>query len=90
MYCQLQKLKVFLLAGVEERAVRRHIENIEKGFPSNLDKLKDEIAHRDKIDSEREIAPLKKAEDAIEIDTTSMTIADVVENIMVLVHERNG
>lgn len=84
------EVKVFLLAGVEERAVRRHIENIEKGFPSNLDKLKDEIAHRDKIDSEREIAPLKKAEDAIEIDTTSMTIADVVENIMVLVHERIG
>lgn len=84
------EVKVFLLASVDERAVRRHTENIQKGYPSDLDKLKEEIARRDKIDSEREIAPLKKAEDAIEIDTTSLTIPDVVENIMALVHERIG
>jgi CMP/dCMP kinase len=82
------EVKVFLLASVEERAIRRHAENLEKGFPSNLDQLKEEIARRDKIDSERAIAPLKKAADAVEIDTTSLDIADVVEKIMVLVHER--
>lgn len=82
------EVKVFLLASVEERALRRHAENLEKGFPSNLDQLKEEIARRDKIDSERAIAPLKKAADAVEIDTTSLDIADVVEKIMVLVHER--
>lgn len=84
------EVKVFLLASVEERAERRHIENVQKGMPSDLDKLKEEIARRDKIDSEREIAPLKKADDAIEIDTTSLSISDVVEKIMVLVHERIG
>lgn len=84
------EVKVFLLASVEERAVRRHTENLQKGFPSNLDQLKEDIARRDKIDSEREYAPLKKADDAIEIDTTSLSILEVVEKIMALVHERVG
>jgi CMP/dCMP kinase len=84
------EVKVFLLASVEERAQRRHAENIQKGFPSDLEKLEQEIAARDKIDSEREVAPLKKAEDAVEIDTTSLSIADVVEKIMDLALERIG
>ncbi|MFJ7725534.1 (d)CMP kinase [Neobacillus sp. NPDC097160] len=84
------EVKVFLLASVEERAERRHIENVEKGFPSDLEKLKEEIARRDKIDSERKVAPLKRADDAIEIDTTSLTIPEVVEKIMALVYERIG
>ncbi|PLS02111.1 (d)CMP kinase [Neobacillus cucumis] len=84
------EVKVFLLASVEERAERRHAENLEKGFPSDLEQLKAEIAQRDKIDSEREVAPLKKASDAIEIDTTSLTIPDVVGKIMALVQERIG
>jgi cytidylate kinase len=84
------KVKVFLLASVEERAFRRHTENLQKGFPSNLEKLQEEIARRDKIDSEREIAPLKKADDAVEIDATSLTIPEVVEKIMALVEERAG
>ncbi|OIK17152.1 cytidylate kinase [Bacillus sp. MUM 116] len=84
------EVKVFLLASVNERAERRHAENLQKGFPSDLEKLKEEIALRDKIDSEREIAPLKKAEDAVAIDTTAMTIPEVVEKIMELVQERVG
>ncbi|MDR6122559.1 cytidylate kinase [Bacillus sp. SLBN-46] len=84
------EVKVFLLASVEERAVRRHNENMQKGYPSDLEQLKEEISRRDKIDSEREVAPLKKADDAIEIDTTSLTIPDVVEKIMTLVLERIG
>jgi CMP/dCMP kinase len=84
------EVKVFLLASVEERAQRRHAENIQKGFPSDLEKLKEEIAARDKIDSEREVAPLKKADDAVEIDTTSLSIQDVVEKIMELALERIG
>ncbi|EKN69621.1 cytidylate kinase [Neobacillus bataviensis LMG 21833] len=84
------EVKVFLLASVEERAERRYTENLQKGFPSDLEKLKEEIARRDKIDSERDVAPLKKADDAIEIDTTSLTIPEVVEKIMALVHERIG
>ncbi|MCQ6273860.1 (d)CMP kinase [Bacillus sp. V3B] len=82
------EVKVFLLASVEERANRRHIENLKKGFQSDLKKLKEEIALRDKLDSEREVAPLKKADDAIELDTTSLEIMQVVEVIMELVTER--
>jgi cytidylate kinase len=84
------EVKVFLLASVEERALRRHAENIEKGIPSDLEKLKEEIAFRDKLDSEREFAPLKKADDAVEIETTSLTIEQVVEEIMELARERIG
>ncbi|MEH7387418.1 (d)CMP kinase [Bacillus sp. JJ1521] len=82
------EVKIFLLASVDERAVRRHEENLSKGFQSDLEQLKSEIALRDKLDSEREVAPLRKAEDAIEIDTTSLHIKEVVEKIMDIVRER--
>jgi len=84
------EVKVFLLASAEQRALRRHAENIEKGIPSDLVQLKEEIILRDKLDSEREFAPLKKAEDAVEIDTTSLSIEQVVEKIMELARERIG
>ncbi|MDF1507705.1 (d)CMP kinase [Robertmurraya sp. DFI.2.37] len=84
------EVKIFLLASVEERAQRRHAENIEKGYPSDLETLKEEIAARDKLDSEREVAPLKKADDAVVIDTTSKSIDEVVESIMTLAMERIG
>jgi CMP/dCMP kinase len=82
------EVKIFLKASVEERAKRRHEENLARGFASDLEKLKEEIARRDKIDSEREVAPLKKAEDAVEIDTTSLSINDVVNEIMKIIEER--
>ncbi|MDR4888737.1 (d)CMP kinase [Fredinandcohnia sp. QZ13] len=82
------EVKIFLLASVEERAVRRHEENLSKGYQSDLEQLKSEIAARDKLDSEREVAPLRKAEDAIEIDTTSLSIEEVVAKIMDVVKER--
>jgi cytidylate kinase len=73
------ELKIFLRATVEERAKRRHEEN---------QQLKQEIANRDKLDSEREVAPLRKAEDAIEIDTTALSIHDVVKRIEDYIEER--
>jgi len=82
------ELKVFLRASVEERAKRRHDENLKKGFDSDLDKLKQEIANRDKLDSEREVAPLRKAEDAIELDTTALSIQQVVKKIEDYIEER--
>lgn len=82
------EVKVFLIASVEERAERRHKENIEKGFTSDLDQLKDEIRKRDKIDSEREYAPLIKAEDATEIDTTSLSIEEVADEILKMVNAK--
>lgn len=54
------EVKIFMLASVEERAERRHLENLNKGFDSNLEQLKEEIAQRDKLDSEREVSPLKR------------------------------
>ncbi|MCG3083455.1 (d)CMP kinase [Anoxybacillus sp. LAT_35] len=82
------EVKIFLLASVEERAKRRHEENVLRGIPSDFEQLKEEIARRDQIDSERAVAPLKKAEDAIEIDTTSLSIDEVVDRIMRIVRER--
>lgn len=79
------EVKIFMLASVEERAERRHLENMNKGFDSNLDQLKEEIAQRDKLDSEREVSPLKKADDALELDTTSLSIEEVVQKIMSIV-----
>ncbi|ANP80643.1 cytidylate kinase [Bacillus sp. B25(2016b)] len=79
------EVKIFMLASVEERAERRHLENLNKGFDSNLEQLKEEIAQRDKLDSEREVSPLKKADDALELDTTSLSIEEVVQKIMSIV-----
>nr|WP_144919742.1 (d)CMP kinase [Paenibacillus bovis] len=82
------ELKIFLLASVEIRAQRRHLENVQKGFPSDLVKLKEEIALRDKQDTEREISPLRKAEDAVEIDTSNLSIDEVADEILALAMER--
>lgn len=76
------EVKIYLIASVEERAKRRYEENIQKGIPTDLEKLKEEIAERDQIDMNRKHAPLKRAEDAIAIDTTSLTIDDVIIKIL--------
>lgn len=80
--------KFYLIASVRERAERRHLENIEKGFPSNIEKIVKQIKERDLLDTEREISPLVKAKDAIEIDTTSLSIDEVVEKMLHLIKER--
>ncbi|RST73674.1 (d)CMP kinase [Siminovitchia acidinfaciens] len=82
------ELKIFMLASVDIRAERRHKENLEKGYPSDFAKLREEIMLRDKNDTEREISPLKKADDAIEIDTSSLSIEDVVARVVALARER--
>jgi len=81
------EIKIFLIASVEERAERRHKENIEKGYQSNLEQLMEDIRNRDKRDMTRDVAPLLKAKDAISIDTTSLTIDEVVEQILHKVYE---
>lgn len=82
------ELKIFMLASVDVRAERRHKENLEKGYPSDLSKLKEEIMLRDKNDTEREVSPLRKADDALEIDTSSLPIEEVVSHIVALARER--
>lgn len=84
------ELKVFLVASVEVRAERRHRENIDKGYDSDLDRLKKEISVRDQQDSERKVSPLRKADDAIEIDTSFLSIVEVADQIYQLANERMG
>ncbi|ALC85869.1 MULTISPECIES: (d)CMP kinase [Bacillaceae] len=82
------ELKIFMSASVEERAKRRFSENNKRGIESSLEELMNDIELRDKLDSEREASPLVQAEDAIFIDTTSLTIEEVSEKIMKLAKER--
>lgn len=75
------ELKIFLIASVEERALRRFKENTERGIETDLETLKEEIAARDYKDSNRAVSPLKAADDAITFDTTGVSIEGVVKYI---------
>lgn len=81
-------LKIFLTASVDERAQRRYKEYVAKGMDVSLEALKEEIKNRDAQDSGRKISPLKKADDAVEIDTTHMEIEEIVETIKSRLLER--
>jgi CMP/dCMP kinase len=75
-------LKFFMVAGIEARAHRRHKELAEKGVPSSVDLQMEEIARRDQLDSTRSVAPLKRADDAIVVDTSRMTIEQQVDLVV--------
>ena len=77
-------VKIFLTASIEERAMRRAKELQERGYDVKLEDIKRDIAARDKADSEREISPLMQAEDAVLLDTTSLSIDEVVEKILAM------
>lgn len=80
------ELKIYLDASVDERANRRYNELSEKGIDCDIDTIKDQISQRDFADKTRDINPLIIAEDAIKIDTSEMTIEQVVEIIEALVN----
>ncbi|CAM2814698.1 (d)CMP kinase [Dellaglioa algida] len=82
------EIKIFLVASVKERALRRFKENQIKGIDTALDILELEIAERDRKDSTREISPLVQAKDAILVDTTSMNIEGVVQKIMEIINKQ--
>ena len=84
------EVKIFLTASPEVRAQRRYRELIEKGNEVNLDALLKEIIQRDYNDSHRAVAPLKKADDAVEIDSSEMTLDEVTEQILAIVHQKIG
>ena len=77
-------VKVYLTASVETRAKRRYDELTEKGIACNLDEIAKDIAERDERDMTRKTAPLKQAEDAVLIDSSHMTIEEVVAAITAL------
>jgi cytidylate kinase len=78
------ELKIFLLAGIEERAKRRQAELYRKGIDINYNKIINDIIYRDLQDENRMSGPLKKAPDAIEIDTTKLTIEEQIQKIVEL------
>ena len=75
-------LKIYLTASVETRADRRYKELIEKGQQPDLDEIRRDIADRDHRDMNRENSPLRQAEDAVLVDSSNMTITEVVEKIL--------
>lgn len=75
------ELKIYMIASVEERALRRLKDNELRGIESDLESLKLDIERRDQYDMNREISPLVKADDAISIDTTGLTIEEVTNKI---------
>ena len=84
------EVKIFLTATVEERAMRRYKELVAKGEQVVLEELQKDIAERDKQDMEREISPLRQAEDAIYLDTSDMNIDEVTAYILNLVGEKEN
>ena len=78
------ELKIFQIASVEERANRRYKENMRKGIACDLNTLKEEIKVRDFKDSTRSVSPLRKASDAIELDTSNLGPNEVVDKIVEL------
>ena len=83
-------VKIFQIASVEERAKRRFLENQEKGIPCTYEEIVADVEKRDRIDSSRAFAPLKPAEDSIELDTSTMTIEESVQAVLDIIKEKVG
>ena len=81
------ELKIFQTASSFKRAERRYKENLEKGISSDFKEIEDAIIKRDYQDTHREVSPLRKADDAIEIDTSDLSIDEVVELVLNLANK---
>lgn len=81
-------VKVFLTASIEERAQRRYQELMQKGFEVDPEQLREEIRNRDEKDRNREHSPFRPAEDAVHLDTTGLSIDEVVQSILTLCQSR--
>ena len=81
------EVKIFLTASSDVRAKRRLLEMKEKGMEADFETVKRDIEYRDKNDSEREFAPLRQAEDAVLVDTSDMTIEEVIDRITEIIRE---
>ncbi|MGN9018554.1 (d)CMP kinase [Lachnospiraceae bacterium HCP1S3_C3] len=82
------EVKIYLNASVETRAKRRYLEQKDKGVECSLEDIEKDIKERDYRDMHRDIAPLRKADDAVEVDTSSMTIDEVVMKIKDIIKEK--
>lgn len=81
-------LKVYLTADVEARAARRAAENAQRGHDADVDATGESLAARDAADSSRAVSPLQMADDAVHVDATYMTLAEVIDHVTGLVEER--
>ena len=84
------QVKIFQIASVETRAKRRYDENLSKGIKTSLEEVEANVRQRDYIDSHRDFDPLMKDKDAVELDTSAMSIDEVVEAILSIVKEKLG
>ncbi|MCH3909094.1 MAG: (d)CMP kinase [Bacilli bacterium] len=84
------EVKIYQIASVETRAVRRYEENLEKGINTTLKEVEEDVRKRDYIDSHREFAPLKPAPDSVLIDTSYMNVDQVVSRILAVIKEKTG
>ena len=82
------EVKIYQIASVECRAKRRYDENVEKGIPCTIEEIEEDVRRRDYIDSHRDFAPLKQAEDAICLDTSDMTIDEVVAEVIRIIKDK--
>lgn len=84
------QVKIFLTASVEVRALRRYLELMENDESADLEQIKAQIKERDERDMNRAISPLKQADDAVLVDTSDLTIDEVVERILSIIDEKIG
>lgn len=83
-------VKIYQIASVETRAVRRYEENLEKGIPTTLEEVAADVRKRDYIDSHREFAPLKPAPDSVLIDTSYMSVDEAVDAVLKVIKDKTG
>ena len=83
-------VKIFLECSTEERAKRRYIQNQEKEIKCTYEEILKEIIERNKLETEREISPFVKAKDAIIVDSTKLTIEQVVDEIIKIIKTKKG
>jgi len=83
-------VKIFLTASAEERARRRHDQNIASGLTSDYDAVLADVKRRDHLDSTRAVSPLRAADDALVVDTSDMTESEVVARLLELVKQQAG
>lgn len=80
-------VKIFLDCSIEERAKRRYKQNIERGLNTSYEEVLSSLIERHKLETEREVAPFKKAEDAILIDSSKLNIEEVTEEVIKIIKE---
>ena len=83
-------VKIFMVASVKERADRRFKENMEKGIPCTYEEIVEDVEKRDRIDSSRAFAPLKPAEDSILLDTSLLSIEQVLAAVLKIIKDKVG